>query len=79
MKKNGFMQDIPYKGFPVTVYYMDCKGKDCGIERWRIDLYYDKHLASTLFKYSEKEYNKFIEEHQEDCYENYNDFIKEEL
>ena len=63
--KKGF----GYKG--KMIYYIDRLGKDISFERWRLDLYYDRNHAKTVFFSSEKEYNDFIEKNSYNCYEDF--------
>jgi hypothetical protein len=41
-------------------FYLDCKGKDAGGSRYRINFYYDDGHASCLFFKTEKKYGEFI-------------------
>ena len=58
----------------VTFKFMDLKGKDAGINRYRIDCYYADGKAFTHFTYTPKQYFEFIASHIEDCYETYEEF-----
>jgi len=44
-------------------YVVDPRGKDCGFERWRIDVYYLPNYADTLLL-PKDEYDKFLQQHQ---------------
>ncbi|MCK5603671.1 hypothetical protein KAR91_17425 [Candidatus Pacearchaeota archaeon] len=58
----------------VTFSYMDLKGKDAGVARYRIDCYYADGRAFTHFTYTAKQYYSFIAEHISSCYETYEEF-----
>ena len=70
--KTGFLQVDRYSPFTIQrVFYMECKGRDISFPRWRIDLYYDLHLAMTHFEENETDYLAFIERHKEQCFDDY--------
>ena len=70
--KKGF----GYKG--KMIYYIDRLGKDISFERWRLDLYYDRNHAKTVFFSSEEEYNDFVEKNSYNCYEDFTMFKEAE-
>ena len=73
MKKKGF----DYVAIPVgivNVKFMDLKGKDAGVARYRIDCYYEDGRAFTVFKYTAEDYYRFIADHIAACYETYEEF-----
>lgn len=57
-----------------TVKFIDAKGRDISFYRWRVDLYYDAHLAITYFFDSEYRYTHFIKRREQFCFDNYDDF-----
>jgi hypothetical protein len=58
----------------VNFKFMDLKGKDAGVNRYRIDCYYADGKAFTHFTYTPKQYYEFIASHIADCYETYDEF-----
>ena len=56
------------------IMYIDPHGKDISFERWRLTLYYQPGFALTHFADSQKEYDDFIAEHKQYCYEDYAEY-----
>lgn len=59
-----------------TIYFVEAKGKDISYARWRADLYYKGHMASTAFFQTEATYNNFLAEAAKHTFEEYSDFRK---
>jgi hypothetical protein len=74
-KPEGFLIDIWEERF----FYIDAQGMDAqnDVERWRLDLYYEHHLAKTVFFGSEFEYQTFLVDYRPFTYATYFDFSKE--
>ena len=66
----GFVTELK----PVTVMFMDLKGKDAGFNRYRIDCYYAGGRAFTHFEYTAKKYYQFVADRIAVCYETYDEF-----
>ena len=58
------------------IQYLDPQGKDAGLERWRVDLYYAPGWALTHFCRSEEEYEKFLRDHRPLTYREYEEFVR---
>jgi len=58
------------------IQYLDPRGKDAGLERWRADLYYAPGWARVHFCRSEEEYEKFIRDHRPMVYKSYEEFVR---
>lgn len=70
--KTGFQLD---DHSATTIYrFMDLKGKDAGVNRYRIDCYYAEGLAHTHFEPTAKAYYEFVAFHIAQCYETYEEF-----
>jgi len=58
------------------IQYLDPRGKDAGLDRWRVDLYYAPGWALTYFCKSEEEYEKFLRDHRPLTYRGYKEFVR---
>ncbi|HRR42516.1 MAG TPA: hypothetical protein P5244_14885 [Syntrophales bacterium] len=58
-------------------YYLDRQGKDIGMKRWRVSAYYTPNFAETFFFDSQEDYNKFLEENESHCYQDFEQFCKD--
>jgi len=58
-------------------YYLDRQGKDIGIKRWRVSAYLSPNFAETFFFDSQEDYNKFLEENEPHCYQDFEQFCKD--
>ena len=63
-----------YKG--KLIHFIDPQGKDVGLKRWRVDLYYRPGFARTVFFDSKDKYEKFIRSCARKVYSSYSEFVQ---
>jgi hypothetical protein len=61
-----------YNGY--TQYYMDVQGKDELVGKFRIDIYREPSLCTTVYFSIQAEYEKFITDHKFFCYSDFKIF-----
>lgn len=60
-----------------TYWYIDARGRDISFPRWRVYMYYESHMAETVFFDAEATYNRFIQQSAPLTYADYADFRRQ--